>query len=142
MATQYSEVFKKFTIIIRGSSHLGLTLGDLEVLFEDYLSFGCFYFNQCEQDLTDRSDLLKRFNIDLTDTEQWIIAHGMVIGWLKPLINYEENMIVSIGDRDYNPGSSGNHIDKLTKLYNNSIEELDGFIIGYGYSGDDLSELA
>lgn len=140
--TIYEDVFKKFTLLVNSSSHLNLTNIEIEDIFKGYLSFGCFYFQECTKDLSDRDDLLGRFNITITDTEQWIISHAMVICWLKPLINYEENMALTIGDRDYTPTSAANHIHKLKQLYDGSIEELDRLIIGYGYSGDDLSELA
>jgi len=139
--TSYNSVYKKFTNIITGTSHLSLTESELKELFNEYLSFAVFFFTECDKDLEARDDVAEEFTETLTETEQWVLAHAMVIGWLKPLVNYEENMTITIGDRDYNPASSANQLDKLVKLYADSVREADEYIMRYSYHGRDLSDL-
>lgn len=140
--TSYAEVNKKLTYLIDGSSYLDYTPYEIEEIFSNFLSYACMLYETSEKDLSDRDDELKRFNIKLTDSEQWILAHGMTICWLKPKINYEENMAIAVGDRDYSPTSSANHIDKLLKMLQYSTDEFERLTIGHSYSSGNISELA
>lgn len=140
--TNYSTIFKKFTMIIKASSsHLSLTDEELEDIFSSYLGYACVHFSECEQDLEDRDDDLKVFNITLTNTEQWVLAHAMIICYLKPQLNYEDQMSIKISDRDHTVGSVANHIDKLIKLYDHSALEAERLMISYGFSEGSIGDL-
>ena len=77
----------------------------------------------------------KVFPYEIPLTEQWIIAHGMVIGWLTPKINRERLLRESLGDRDYKESSHGNQLQQLMKLFENAKYEIEQFKLDHSFDG-------
>lgn len=73
------------------------------------------------------------FPYEISPTKQWILAHGMVIGYLSTKINRERLLREAIGDRDYRESSHGNQLQQLIKLIDMSKDELERYKIDYSF---------
>jgi len=74
------------------------------------------------------------FEDDLTYEEMYILAQGMVIYWLNPKVNREENLKQMVTDSDYKKLSGANMLDKMIKLYEKSLREFRMCMIEYTYN--------
>lgn len=81
-----------------------------------------------------------QFNDTLTKEEILILAQGCVISWLQPMLLRERGLKESVGDRDYNRGSTANLLDKLMKLDELYSKKLRNRILNYEYLNADSVE--
>lgn len=138
MATPFQDIYDKFLSLIDDYELALFENDDLEFLLSNYLSRAISLdFKQCKNDLSNLDKELKQFNEDLTDEEQWIISHGMVLSWLEPKIKRERLLRDAISDRDYKESSHANQLTALLKLEETTAEKLKQYIISYTYNDFD-----
>ena len=73
------------------------------------------------------------FPYEISETNLWLLAHGMVISWLLPKINRERLLRESLGDRDYKESSHGNQLQQLMKLLENAKHEIEAYQISISH---------
>lgn len=79
-------------------------------------------------------DFTGEFIADLTNEEMWILACGMVIGWLEPKIQEEKLLKETIGSKDIKKTSHANQLDKLMALEELTRARLKKYIISYTFN--------
>lgn len=128
MATTYDNVYDRFLSKITDYELAALIDTDLENQLLKYLKSAITDFKYCTKDLTDRNDSSQTFNIDLTETEQEILAKFMLVHWINPNILRLENIRDHVGSKDFSVFSPGNFLDKLkslkTDLYNEAVSDM------------------
>ena len=135
MPTPFSEIYTKSNILFDDAPLLGsLTDDEYDELLELFLSKSKIYFKSCKKDLTDVDDVLKEFNEDLDDEEQWVLALGIRLVWLERKLYKEENLRNRITTKDYNSFSGGNLIDKLTTLRDKTEKDLKQKVVDYTFN--------
>lgn len=137
MPTLFSEIYNKANILFEDAQLLtNLRERDYNALLELFLSRArTVDFKSCKKDLTDIDDILKEFNLDLSEEEQWILATGIRLVWLERKLFKEENLRNRLTTKDYNNGfSSGNFIDKLTVLRDKTEKDLKAKIVNYSFN--------
>lgn len=85
--TLYSTVYKKFLNKISDVKLLELSDDDIQDMLHEWLTSAIAKFRRCKNDLSNRDELLERFNVDLLDIEIEILAVLMVCEWLEPQLN-------------------------------------------------------
>ena len=118
MATSVQDIYKRFLAQIGKDVIAELEQELAEELMLIYLEGAISMFDICEKDLTIENSAFKE---DLTLNEQYILADGMILYWLKPKINTEKMIDLIITTSDYNIKSPANLLDKLNTLYNDSF---------------------
>jgi hypothetical protein len=90
-----------------------------------------------EEPILDESDVQvgtrQVFPYEISETNLWLLAHGMVISWLLPKINRERLLRESLGDRDYKESSHGNQLQQLMKLLENAKHEIEVYQISISH---------
>jgi hypothetical protein len=128
MATTYDSVYDRFLFKITDYELASLIDTDLENQLLKYLKSAITDFKYCTKNLTDRNDSSQTFNIDLTETEQEILAKFMLVHWINPNILRLENIRDHVGSKDFSVFSPGNFLDKLkslkTDLYNEAVSDM------------------
>lgn len=76
------------------------------------------------------------FENELTIKEKMILSRGMILAWLQPKVNREENLKQDITDGDYKKLSGANMLDKLLKLRKESEDKFRELIVLYTYDSD------
>jgi hypothetical protein len=134
LSTQYSLIYDRFLSKITDYDLANLTDQELESTLLKYLRNAVANFKYCTKDLKDRDDALQMFNIDLNEFEQEIIAKLMVIEWVNPYINSQENIRQVLGSNDYKIYSPANLLDKLLSLRKAMQNEVQNDLTFYYYA--------
>lgn len=137
ISTPFTDIYTKANTLFEDAQLLtNLTKNEYNTLLELFLSKArTVNFKICKKDLTDVDGILKQFNEDLDDEEQWILALGIRLVWLERKLYKEENLRNRLTTKDYNNGfSSGNFIDKLTTLRDKTEKDLKEKIVDYSFN--------
>ena len=132
MATSVQDIYKRFLAQIGKDVIAELEQELAEELMLIYLEGAISMFDICEKDLTIENSSFKE---DLTLNEQYILADGMILYFLKPKINTEKMIDLIITTSDYNIKSPANLLDKLNTLYNDSFYKFRNRINRYSFKG-------
>jgi hypothetical protein len=134
MATPYSDIYDRFMSAITDYDLLGMADVDVENTLLKYLKSSISDFKFCTQDLTNRDDVTGTFNIDLSESEQEILAKFMIIKWLNPIVNNLDNLKQKFGTRDFQLFSSSAHLKELKDLRDLLQKEANSDMEFYYYS--------
>jgi len=105
MATPYSEVFELFLATVQDYTLQALyssSVANFEIELVPFLNKSIAKFFEANQDLTNKNDTTRTFNITLTLTEMAILANLMSIEWLTHQINNLLELQNLVGDKDFN----------------------------------------
>lgn len=136
MSTPYSDIFKKYSILVTDSELLSV-LDDEEYteLLELFLSKSkSIYFKSCSKNLSDVDIAAQKFNQTLTEEEMWLLAECMKLVWYEKQLFKENNLRDKIGSKDYSRHSPGNLLDKLIMLKKDTEKSLKDKIVDYSFN--------
>ena len=116
MATLFSEIYERAASKIEDPTLALLPEEDLEGMFHEWFMSAIAQFRKCKNDLSNRDEENKRFNIDLLDIEKEILAILIVRQWLAPQLNSVllTKQIFSDKDAKFYPQSQ--HLTELMAL--------------------------
>lgn len=146
MSISYDLFTEAFLGKVTEFSLLNLGQYERDQMVDGYMKRACAQFNKvCKYDLTDRDDLVRKFNLDIPANEVDeivdIVSEGMLAQWMKPYVYRQENLESVLNTRDfttYSPSELllriGDAYAKVQKSYTNMIRE-------YSYNHGDLSDL-
>ena len=135
MPTPYEDIFYKFNALVEDNELLSrLSDDEYTELLELFLSKArSVYFKSCKKDLNDVDNIIKEFNEDLSEQEQWIIATAMRYIWVERQLFKEEKLRDKIGTKYYSFHSPANLIEKLTELKKEAKRSLNEMLISYSF---------
>lgn len=84
MATLYNTVYNRALQKFTDYEFANLPERDMEEMLHDWLLSAIAKFRQCKNDLSDRDEELRQFNVDLEDEEIEILSILLVREWLQP----------------------------------------------------------
>lgn len=87
MSTTYEEIYDLASRKLTDVELPLLPEEELEDMFHGYLISSISQFRKCKNDLSDRDEDEKQFNVDLLDVEKEILAVLIARQWLQPQIN-------------------------------------------------------
>lgn len=87
MSTTYEEIYDLASRKLTDVELPLLPEEELEDMFHGYLISSISQFRKCKNDLSDRDEDEKQFNVDLLDIEKEILAVLIARQWLQPQIN-------------------------------------------------------
>lgn len=87
MSTTYEEIYDLASRKLTDVELPLLPEEELEDTFHGYLLSSIAQFRKCKNDLSDRDENEKQFNVDLLDKEKEILAVLIARQWLQPQIN-------------------------------------------------------
>ena len=116
MATSYEEIYNLAANKITDPEIALLLPEDIEELFHGYLISAIHKFRKCKNDLSNRDDELRQFNVDLLDVEKEILAILVVREWLKPQL-YSALLTKQVfSDKEQKYYSQSSHLSELRAL--------------------------
>ena len=116
MATSYEEIYNLAANKITDPEIALLLPEDIEELFHGYLISAIHKFRKCKNDLSNRDDELRQFNVDLLDVEKEILAILVVREWLQPQL-YSALLTKQVfSDKEQKYYSQSSHISELRAL--------------------------
>ena len=116
MATSYEEIYNLAANKITDPEIALLLPEDIEELFHGYLISAIPKFRKCKNDLSNRDDELRQFNVDLLDVEKEILAILVVREWLQPQL-YSALLTKQVfSDKEQKYYSQSSHLSELRAL--------------------------
>ena len=116
MATSYEEIYNLASNKITDPEIALLSQEDIEELCHGYLISAIPKFRKCKNDLSNRDDELRQFNVDLLDVEKEILAILVAREWLQPQL-YSALLTKQVfSDKEQKYYSQSSHISELRAL--------------------------
>lgn len=147
MSVPYDIFASAFLAKISEYSFLELDEYNRQIVVDGFMKRALSSFRKnCKYDLFETSnDTERQFDVDIPESDLTeisdIVSDGMVVQWLKPYVNQQENLQNVLNTKDfttYSPAELllrvGNAYAKAQKDYTNAIRE-------YSYNHGDLTDL-
>ena len=136
MATTYDKVYNRALAKIQDFDLVALQDRDLEEMLHDWLIAAISKFRQCKNDLSDRDEELRQFNVDLEDEEVEILAIMVVREWLAPQVHSALLTKQIFGGKEENYFSQSAHLKQLMDADTSLRVEAQKLSRDYSYNHD------
>ena len=136
MATTYDKVYNRALAKIQDCDLVALQDRDLEEMLHDWLMAAIAKFRQCKNDLSDRDEELRQFNVDLEDEEVEILAIMVVREWLAPQVHSALLTKQIFGGKEENYFSQSAHLKQLMDADTSLRVEAQKLSRDYSYNHD------
>lgn len=136
MATTYETIYNRALNKITDFELAKLPACDLEEMLHDWLISSISKFRQCKNDLKDRDEELRQFNVDLEDEEIEILSIMMVREHLAPQLHSTLLYKQIFSGKEQNYYSQSAHAKELRELDNSLKVEAQKLMRDYTFAND------
>lgn len=100
----------------------------------------------CKYDLSSTGDdAIREFNVDvdIQDINELIdiISEGMLVQWMKPYVNKQENLESALNTRDFTTYSPAELLYRISEAYKDAKKSFTNMMREYSFNHSDLTEL-
>lgn len=143
MATTYKELYNSVYSKIKDYDFVNMLEEDVDDILHDYLRPAIVAFEECNQDLSDRDEELKCFNINLTDVNFEILSNFMVVVYLDSTFIRTSLMLQAhMSTSDFHKYDNNNVLGKAIEVRDMYKKENKQWMINYSLRGEsDFSKL-
>lgn len=143
MATKYSDIFTLFKDKISDPDLLKFAADMQDEILESYMTKAIVRCNNvCSKDaLTERDATTKTFTYDLSIDSQDIITEWMVVFWLEPYVNSNDNLKNRLSTKDFSWISPANLLEKISNRYELARKHALSLTSAYSYLNANLAGL-
>lgn len=136
MSTPYEKVYENLLPKFRSYEIPMMTSDEVREYLHDYLISATTKFHVCRKDLSDRNDILQRFNTDLSDIEIEILSNYTLLEYIDSTYIREPSLLkVTLSSKDFNAFSSANMLDKLMNMRKTYLAENETLVSRYAWFG-------
>ena len=136
MSTPYEKVYENLLPKFRSYEIPMMTSDEVREYLHDYLIPATTKFHVCRKDLSDRNDILQRFNTDLSDIEIEILSNYTLLEYIDSTYIREPSLLkVTLSSKDFNAFSSANMLDKLMNMRKTYLAENETLVSRYAWFG-------
>lgn len=136
MPTSYEKLYECFLPKLQSYEIYKMTQDDVRDCLHDYLLSAIPKFHVCRKDLTDRDDLLQRFNSELSDIEIDILVNYMLLEYIDATyVRVPTLLKMNLSSSDFNAFSSANMLSKLTEMQQRFLRENETLLSRYAWMG-------
>ena len=136
MATPYEKLYENLLPKFRSYEIPLMSTEEVKDFLHDYLIAATSRFYVCRKDLTDRDDIVQRFNVDLSDIEIEILSNYLLIEYIdSEYIRTPTVLKVSLPSTDFKAYSSANFLDKLMAMHKTYKTENETLLSRYAWMG-------
>jgi hypothetical protein len=136
MATAYEPIYNRALAKIQDFELANLSDRDIEEMLHGWLMSAIAKFRQCKNDLKDRDEELRQFNVDLEDEEIEILAIMIVREWLSPQVHSTLLTRQIFSGKEQNYYSQAAHVKELMDMDNSLRIEAQKLMRDYTYAND------
>jgi len=145
MGTSYSNIFERFSMKVQDYNLDKLFLSSVsnwENYILGFLKSAIPRFSKCQQDLTDRTDSSKTFNITLSEMEEEILSLLMVAEWMEKEVRDIKNIRLALNDTGaMKRYSEAQNLREKENSLSNLRERADKLIVEYSFNEYDFTTL-
>lgn len=136
MATPYEKIYDNLLPKFRSYEIPLMSTEEVKDYLHDYLIAATSRFHICRKDLTDRDDIVQRFNVDLSDTEIEILSNYLLIEYIdSEYIRVPSLLKVQLPSSDFKAFSPANFLEKLVAMRTNYTKENETLLSRYAWMG-------
>ena len=136
MPTSYEKIYENLLPKFRSYEIPLMSTEEVKDYLHDYLIPAISRFHVCRKNLNDRDDILQRFNIELSDIEIEILSNYMLIEYIdSEYVRTPSLLKVQLPSSDFKFYSPANHLDKLTAMHKNYVNENETLLSRYAWMG-------
>ena len=140
MATTYKELYNSVYSKIKDYDFLSMTEEETDDILHDYIRPAIVDFEDCKQDLSDRDEVGKTFNIDLTDINFEILSNFMVIKYIEATyINTPMALKAYMSTSDFHKYDNKDVLGKALEVRDMYLRRNKQLMINYSLRGKDSS---
>ena len=136
MATPYEKLYENLLPKFRSYEIPLMSTEEVKDFLHDYLIPAISRFHVCRKDLSDRDDIIQRFNVDLSDIEIEILSNYLLIEYIdSEYIRTPTLLKVSLPSSDFKVFSPANFLDKLVAMRTTYTKENETLLSRYAWMG-------
>ena len=136
MPTSYEKIYENLLPKFRSYEIPLMSTEEVKDFLHDFLIIATTKFHVCRKDLTDRDDILQRFNVELSDKEIDILANYLLIELLdSEYIRVPSLLKMSLPSSDFKAFSKANLIEKLMNMHKTYVSENETLLSRYAWMG-------
>ena len=136
MATPYEKIYENLLPKFRSYEIPFMTPDEVREYLYDFLTPAIPKFHVCRKDLTDRDDILERFNVDLSDEEIEILSNYLLLEYLdSEYVRTPTLLKLALPSVDFKAFSPANMLEKLMNMHKQYLSENETLISRYAWMG-------
>lgn len=136
MPTPYEKIYENLLPKFRSYDIPMMDTAEVKEYLHDFLVPAVTRFHVCRKDLSDRNDLLERFNCELSDTEIEILSNYALLEYIdSTYIRTPTLLKASLSSKDFNAFSPGNMLGKLMEMHKTYLSENETLLSRYAWMG-------
>ena len=136
MATSYEKIYENLLPKFRSYEIPLMSTEEVKDCLHDYLIPAISRFHVCRKDLTDRDDIVQRFNADLSDIEVEILSNYLLMEYMdSEYIRTPSLLKVHLPSSDFKVFSPANFLDKLMAMHKTYKTENETLLSRYAWMG-------
>ena len=136
MPTPYEKLYENLLPKFRDYDIPIMSVDEVKDYLHDFIIPAISRFHVCRKDLSDRNDILERFNVELSDMEIEILSNYMLLEYIdSTYIRTPTLLKVSLSSTDFNAFSSANMLDKLMNMRKTYLSENETLLSRYAWMG-------
>ncbi len=136
MATPYEKLYENLLPKFRSYEIPLMSAEQVKDYLHDFLIPAISRFHVCRKDLTDRNDILQRFNVDLSDIEIEILSNYLLIEYIdSEYIRTPSLLKTHLPSSDFKVFSPANFLEKLMAMHKTYLSENETLLSRYAWMG-------
>lgn len=136
MHTPYEKIYENLLPKFRSYEIPMMTIDEVKDYLHDYLISAIPKFHVCRKDLSNRDDILERFNVELSDVEIEILSNYTLLEYIDSTYVRTPTLLkVTLPSTDFQAFSSANMLDKLMSMHTRFLSENEALLSRYAWMG-------
>lgn len=124
IVTTYQELYDSLLSKIKSYDFVALLDDEVYQIIHDYIRPATVKYTNCKKDLSDRNDILREFNFQLTDTEIEVLVKYMLIEWLESnYINTPMALKSQLTSKEFNATRNVEVLDRVIMIRDKYLRE-------------------
>ena len=134
--TSYEKLYENLLPKFRSYEIPLMSTEEVKDYLHDFLIPAISKFHVCRKNLSDRDDILQRFNVELSDIEIEILSNYLLIEYIdSEYIRTPTVLKASLPSTDFKTYSPANFLDKLLTMHKTYITENETLLSRYAWMG-------
>jgi hypothetical protein len=136
MATPYEKLYENLLPKFRSYEIPLMSTEEVKDYLHDFLIPAISRFHVCRKDLSDRDDILQRFNAELSDIEVEILSNYLLIEYIdSEYIRTPSLLKIQLPSSDFKVFSPANFLEKLMAMHKTYVNENETLLSRYAWMG-------
>lgn len=136
MTTPYEKIYENLLPKFRSYEIPFMSPDEVKEYLHDFLIPAIPKFHVCKKDLTDRDEILERFNVKLSDEEIEILSNYVLLEYLdSEYVRTPTLLKLALPSSDFKAFSPANMLEKLMNMHKQYLSENETLVMRYAWMG-------